>query len=192
MKLKQHDKMPEQFDPRGNFICTLSGARFYIVEANVQDIPITDIARSLSMKCRFNGHLSRFYSVAEHSVWVSMLCDPKDALWGLLHDISEAFLPDVPRPVKPFLSGFRELETNIRLNAMPHFGLDVNEPESVALVDKHIVANEALQLFPTRPDWIDAYDLTVAPVKDLTSSIGMASYQAEYHFLRRFKQLTGQ
>ena len=55
------------------------------------------------MKCRFNGHCSPFYSVAEHSVRVSWLLEQqgkRQALWGLMHDAGEAYLPDLGGPIK--------------------------------------------------------------------------------------------
>src|SRR3990167_6893828 len=90
----------EQDDPRGLYIVTGSGAKFYLKECNVKDIPIEDIAHALAFHNRFNGHLDRFYSVAEHCVRVSYLVPQEHALWGLVHDMSEAFIPDIPSPFK--------------------------------------------------------------------------------------------
>jgi hypothetical protein len=79
-------------------ITTFSGVLFRPLLPNPDDIRIADIAHALSQQYRFAGHTRTFYSVAEHSVRVSLLCRPDDALWGLLHDASEAFLTDVPAP----------------------------------------------------------------------------------------------
>src|ERR1017187_10636100 len=81
--------------PHGS-ITTFSGIHFWPLLPNPADIRIEDIAHALSNQCRFAGHAREFYSVAEHSVRVSQLCPPEDALWGLLHDASEAYLTDVP------------------------------------------------------------------------------------------------
>src|SRR5262249_40410739 len=61
---------------------------------------IEDIAQGLAHECRFNGHVREFYSVAEHCVRVSWLVPQAFALEGLLHDASEAYLKDVPSPLK--------------------------------------------------------------------------------------------
>lgn len=63
------------------------------------DIDIRDIAHALAMKCRYSGHCPGFYSVAQHSVIVSRLCE-KNPLAGLLHDAHEAYLADIATPVK--------------------------------------------------------------------------------------------
>src|ERR1700727_175318 len=58
---------------------THSGRRFCPTNPNPDSIVIQDIAHALSMICRFGGHSSRFYSVGQHSVLVSYICDRKDA-----------------------------------------------------------------------------------------------------------------
>ena len=56
---------------RGDWMQTHSGLRFYPLDPRPEDIRIEDIAHALPMICRFNGHCSRFYSVAEHSLNVA-------------------------------------------------------------------------------------------------------------------------
>ncbi|HHN9377252.1 TPA: hypothetical protein ACP685_004215 [Escherichia coli] len=56
-----------------SFIKTFSGKHFYYDKINKDDIDINDIAVSLSNICRFAGHLSHFYSVAQHAVLCSQL-----------------------------------------------------------------------------------------------------------------------
>src|ERR1035437_5720974 len=56
------------------FIGTFSGLRFWPLDPNPEKILIADIAHALAHQCRFGGHASKFYSVAEHSVHVSRLC----------------------------------------------------------------------------------------------------------------------
>src|ERR1700674_199080 len=77
-----------------------------------EDVCIEDIAHSLSLLCRFTGHVKQFYSVGEHSVRVSYLCPPEYQLWGLLHDAGECYAGDVNRPLKysPGMEAYREYE----------------------------------------------------------------------------------
>lgn len=83
---------------------TYTGGFFEYGQPDHGDIYIEDIARSLSMTCRFRGHVSSFYSVAEHSVKVRQLVieagHPDLGLAALLHDAHEAYVGDVPTPLK--------------------------------------------------------------------------------------------
>lgn len=102
-----------------------SGEWFNILRPTVEMVSVEDIARSLSMLCRFNGHLPSFYSVAEHSVRVADYLNltmrvPELALAGLLHDAAEAYIGDMVYPLKsvpnvgdPFKAVERELEVVI-------------------------------------------------------------------------------
>lgn len=71
-----------------------------------EDVDGRDLAVSLSHLCRFNGHIDKFYSVAQHSIAVARLVEvrgggPPTVLQALLHDAPEAYLcGDVPGPLK--------------------------------------------------------------------------------------------
>lgn len=98
---------------RGDWIQTYSGRAFYPLAPYPQDVCIEDIAHALSQLCRFGGHCRRFYSVAEHSVLLSRVVVPEFQLWALLHDASEAYLVDVPRPIKKQLPAYVEAERRV-------------------------------------------------------------------------------
>jgi len=83
-----------------------------VVEHRSRLIDIEDIVHAQSLLCRFNGHNTRFYSVAEHSVHVAREIDPTLTMVGLLHDAVEANLGDVPSPLKTQLPRFKEFEWN--------------------------------------------------------------------------------
>jgi Predicted hydrolases of HD superfamily len=93
------------------YIETYTGKQMYFLEPTPDMICIEDIAHALSNICRFGGHTKEFYSVAEHSIAVARLS--KNELEGLLHDASEAYLIDIPKPIKGYLKSYGELEKKL-------------------------------------------------------------------------------
>lgn len=130
---------------RGDWIQTATGRAFWPIDPRPEDVCIEDIAHALSMLCRFGGHCLRFYSVAEHSVLLARHSAPEHKLWALLHDASEAYLVDVPRPLKPFLRGYREAEDKIMLAVCARFGLGDTMPAQVKADDTSLLMDEARQ-----------------------------------------------
>ena len=129
---------------RGDWIQTFTNRQFFPIAPRAGDVDILDIAHALSMQCRFSGHVLRFYSVAEHSVHVSRHCPPEWRLWGLLDDAAEAYLVDVPRPIKPFLPQFREIDERITRAVAERFGLEpiFPMPDAVKEIDNRILMDE--------------------------------------------------
>lgn len=83
-----------------SWIQTFTGKKVFPLAMTAEMVCVDDIAHALSMKCRFTGHCREFYSIAEHSVRVSLLVRPELRLAALLHDAAEAYLPDLARPIK--------------------------------------------------------------------------------------------
>lgn len=104
-----------------DWIQTYTGRRFFPLEPNPADVDIRDIAHALALETRFGGHSRVFYSVAEHCVRVSHEVEPPHALWGLLHDAAEAYLADVPRPVKANWPEFERTEQRVLTAVQEHF-----------------------------------------------------------------------
>ena len=139
-------------------ITTFSGVLFRPLLPNPDDIRIADIAHALSQQYRFAGHTRTFYSVAEHSVRVSLLGRPEDAPWGLLHDASEAYLSDGPAPVKllPQFEAYRAAERSLQGTIAVRFGLSTEQPRSVTEADRAILEIEIRDLLiPTGGDNLD-------------------------------------
>jgi len=115
-------------------IRTSTGKYINYTNVNPDDICIEDIAHALSMQCRFGGHLPHFYSVAQHSVHCSQLVHPDYALEALLHDASEAYMLDIPKPLKNLLPDYEFLEENIMRVISEKFGIDhpLNKPVKAA------------------------------------------------------------
>jgi len=171
-------------------IPTYSGGRFRLFAPHRGDITIEDIAHGLSLLCRFSGQIREFYSVAQHSELVSKLCAPQHALRGLLHDASEAFLVDIPRPLKSHRQfGFYRRTESAAMRAICNtFGVPARQPLSVTLADDTALATEARDLVthyePTDWQWLPQ------PLSERI--IPLAPADAEATFLARFYELRRQ
>lgn len=108
---------------KGDFMQVWTGGIYWPLDPRAEEVYIEDIAHSLAMQCRYGGHCSPYYSVAEHSVHVSRLVPPHMALLGLLHDATEAYLSDVIRPLKRHLTNYKEIEQLNWLAIAERFGL---------------------------------------------------------------------
>lgn len=101
-----------------SYITTYTRRHFDPVNPDPDLICIRDIAHALSMICRGNGHVSTFWSVGEHCI-----CCAKEAnarglskrliLACLLHDASECYMSDVPRPLKQNMPVYQEIEDKL-------------------------------------------------------------------------------
>lgn len=135
----------------GNWMQTFSGRQFWPLDPRPEEIDLDDIATALSRACRYAGHCERFYSVAEHSVHVANVLPPHLALKGLLHDATEAYLVDIPRPIKPFLAGYMEIEQRLWEAVARRFGLTPDMPPEIKAADNAVLLAEAEQIMKPHP-----------------------------------------
>jgi hypothetical protein len=179
----------------GPWVQTYSGRRFWPLDPRIGDVCLEDIAHALANVCRFGGHSKFHYSVAQHSVLVSRLCDPRDALFGLLHDAAEAYVGDMIRPIKhePVLEPYCLIEWRVERVVLGFFGLTAEEmPESVRRADETALATEARdvmlggQCFPWH---LSASPLVLEFGAD-TTIVRMTPDEAETSFLDRYFELT--
>lgn len=126
-------------------ILTYSGNLFDYINPHASQFNILDIAHGLSKQSRFSGQTKDFYSVAQHSVIVSHLVPEEDALKGLLHDAPEAFLGDVPSPLKQLLPDYKKLEESIEKVVFNKYGFE-HLPKSVKEADKIALVTEKRDL----------------------------------------------
>jgi hypothetical protein len=177
-------------DRKGDWILTSTGRRFWPLDPRPEDIDIEDIAHALSHLCRYGGHCREYYSVAQHSVLVSYICPPNQALWGLLHDAAEAYLCDVPRPIKTMLPGYATMEGIVMAAIIKRFNLTpTREPDEVRLADNVLLATEMRDLM--RPnDWIATNLKGVHPLADPVLPI--PPRDARLWFLTRYSNLRSQ
>jgi 5'-deoxynucleotidase YfbR-like HD superfamily hydrolase len=153
----------------GDWIQTYSGKKFHVINPTVDEVDIGDIAHALSNICRWTGHCKEFYSVAQHCVLVSNMLPPELALWGLLHDATEAYIGDMNRPLKlsEGMGRYREVESLVMSVIAKKYGLDEVMPQLVKEVDNRMLQTEAEYLLSTRVDnWkiAEPYDFSINAV----------------------------
>lgn len=168
------------------WIQSYTGKKVYPLNIKPEEIDIVDIAWGLSNKCRYNGHTSRFYSVAEHSILVSQCVPKKYRLEGLLHDAAEAYLPDVPRPIKHLLMGFKEIEEDMERIIAEKYKLIFPYPDEVKEADTDIINNEYEALMPNP---YNHYWSGLSGNKLSVEVIGCSSKIANEWFLEIFERL---
>ena len=175
-------------DRNGDWIQTFTGKALYPLDPRPEEIDIRDIAHALSMQCRYGGHAKYFYSVAEHCVTLSNLVPPHLAFSALMHDAAEAYLVDVPRPIKSSLGGYREIEAGLEAVILPLFGLPFPNPPEVMEYDTRILKDERAQLMAAPPiPWTHGFSEGMEPLG--ARIFGFSPMVAEDRFLRRFKEL---
>lgn len=133
------------------WIFTYSGKKIDFANPDPSQISIEDIARSLSRLPRFVAHTSDPvpYSVGQHSFLMSQQYEGLMALHMLLHDASEAYTNDVPRPLKQMLSGFKEVESRLKFAIYVSLGIFLMsgaEYDQVAWADARMLRTELEQL----------------------------------------------
>lgn len=122
-----------------DFIMTHSKIKVDPFNIQPEDVNIKDIAHSLSMTARANGHFKHFFSVAQHSINCAIEArnrglSQRIQLACLLHDAAETYIADVPRPVKHRLVGYEKIEQHISAVIFPLFGLSDLSSEEYNIV----------------------------------------------------------
>ncbi|HRH45178.1 MAG TPA: hypothetical protein PKY82_26305 [Pyrinomonadaceae bacterium] len=146
--------------PAPDWVQTFTGKKVNPFQPSTNQIDILDIAHHLAMKVRFNGAVKEYYSVAEHSVLISQYLfqltnNPELALAGLLHDGSEAYLCDIPQPVKhtPEFEFYRRLEKSWDEAIFTFFNLPATHHRFIKRIDLRICDLEAQLLVNPRKEW---------------------------------------
>ena len=175
-----------------SWIETHSGAQFKYNEPEESWILIEDIAHALANQCRYNGHCSRFYSVAEHSVLVSQVLPDELKLYGLLHDAAEAYLGDVAKPQKdlPWMAEYKAYEHRVMahiFNTLVGEVPDVEQRKAIHEADMDVLTREAIELMVSEGSgWSATRDRVPADVK----IVGWVPDVAEQWFTHKWIEYT--
>jgi hypothetical protein len=170
---------------RGDWMQTYTGHRFYPLDPRPDEIESEDIAHALSLLCRYGGHVDRFYSVAEHCVLLSEWAEPEHALAALLHDATEAYVVDVPRPLKRYLRDYGPIEDTVWMVIAARFGISVILPAEVHEADTRILLTERAALMSRAERWSQDDDYAPLPV----TVSGWSPEVAERRYLDRLAEL---
>ncbi len=154
---------------------TFSGCHLRPLEPRTSDIVLADIAHGLSMECRFGRQCRVFYSVAQHCCMVHDILarNGGSALRraGLMHDAAEAYIGDLPHPIKavPELAAYREMERRIMNAVKAKFCLAICQDvwTAVKVVDLSMCRTEAVALMKRGVEWdwgeVVAADVAIEP-----------------------------
>lgn len=170
---------------RGYNMQLVSGKPFFPMDPRADEIEIEDIAHSLAMQCRFNGHSLDFFSVAQHSVIVSRHVPREYALDGLLHDATEAYCGDVIRPIKCVLPGFEPIEALIFDAIAERFGLRNPIPDCVKAADFAVLCAEKRDLLA--PSQGVNWGVMTDPIPE--KIVPVSPRTAKAMFLERFEEI---
>lgn len=170
----------------GPTIALRSGAYFDFLAPESSGFTIDDIAHGLSNVCRFAGQTRKFYSVAEHSVHVSRIIGLRFAYAGLMHDAPEAFIGDIPKPLKNLLPDYANIEHRTEVAVLSRFDVPFPLPPAVKLTDLAMLRAEQSQAMENEDFWGATEG---APAADVTLEFWSPD-RAKFEFLRRFRELT--
>jgi hypothetical protein len=123
----------------GRLIRTHSGQYVDVFEPNPDTLLIEDIAHALSNQPRFGGHLPKFYSVAQHSVLCYEMATEEDKFDALMHDASEAYILDFPKPIKLEIPQYNEIEDKLMKVIANKFEFKYPKSPAVEVIDHYML-----------------------------------------------------
>jgi hypothetical protein len=181
--------------PHESWVQTYNGVQFLPFDPRVEDIHIEDIAHSLSMQVRWNGHLKVFFSTAQHSVNVSYHVPPGCEFWGLMHDADEYIVGDLCSPIKWFMPQFREVEDRIAEAVRTRFNIPYDEHIRAAVkkIDTWMAFQEG-RAHLRHPELINLWQIK-EPHYTPFEPVDLRPWtpkQAKKRFLARFREITKQ
>lgn len=174
----------------GAWLSTLSIPKFNFLSPQEADIDIRDIAHALSLTCRFGGHGKSFYSVAEHSVLVARVlasyrASPLTVYAGLLHDAEEAYLPDIPSPIKLYMPEAHAIYDRLSKAIIRKFGIQEADWVLIKDIDHRLCTTEAKALGIWNEGWANTGASLYSPIYCWTPKVAEARFLATYEELRR-------
>lgn len=173
--------MENLFTP--NSIRTVSGMYVNFLDPDPETILIHDIVHALSNIPRFGGHLPDWnplhsYSVLQHSIHCAMITPLEERFDALMHDTPEAYLLDIPSPLKKLLPDYQVIEKRFSEVISKKFGFMSPMKKHVKLSDEVMLHMEWKVLMLGEP--------TDKPFKI------MSKHEARSQFMNLFNSLSKQ
>lgn len=166
-----------------------SGNYYHFETPHQTKVELEDIAHALSNICRFGGHTRTFYSVSEHSIHVSHLVPKHLALYGLLHDAHEAYVGDMPTPLKNLCFDYRGVEARAESHVWEAFGLKSlqwDDLQALSKADLQMLRHEKENALHCRDEWA-----IVEGVEKVDVQLEFWNPQrAKAEFIKRYMELT--
>ncbi len=141
------------FEP---WLLTRNGNAVNFANPNPDAIDLHDIAYHLARQRRFNGATEANCSVALHSVIASYLVPPCYEKEAFLHDAAEAYIGDIPGPLKWMIhDAIAPIENNILQVIFDKFGLRkiYRGRAAVLAADLACLKFERENFLPPSKDW---------------------------------------
>ena len=179
----------------GDWIQTYTGRAFHFADFTTEDLCIEDIAHALSMECRYGGHCAWHYSVAQHSVHVhdalvDLGLDDLTLRQGLLHDSPEAYIKDIPRPLKETLGhGYKALDQAIWHAICRRYNMPTVMAPIVKEVDLRLALDEKEYLLSSPDKEWTGISVQFQPLRTVIPE--WSPSRAKSEFLNRFRRHYG-
>lgn len=145
--MKSYDK-----DHAMSFVTTRSGRRVYL-DGTPNEFDLLDIANGLNHQYRYKCATTRPYSVLQHSMWLSAELPERLCRAALLHDAAEAFLGDLPAPVRKYVKGFEELEARLQYEISVQFKTFISDIREVEFLERGVYLRAEAELLLVDSEW---------------------------------------
>lgn len=192
LPLDMPGRILERDDRSGDWMQGYQGTAFWPMDPHIEDIDLETVAHALSLQCRFGGHVKSFYSVAEHCYRASFFHPEAYAFEKLMHDASEAYLQDVPRPIKRGMEMefYNTTEDKWHKVLSEKFGFTYPYPPEVKLADEVMLHWEARDLMKFGPwhkviDWkfLETFPETKAVITPMPPLEAKIAWLNRFHYL---------
>ena len=184
---------------RGPWLETHTGRQFHPLDPRPEDVHLEDIAWHLSRIARFNGATDVPVNVAEHSLRVYREYEtaydvhPAELLGVLLHDAAEAYIGDIPRPVKRAFEKMapgvlKQIELTILDAIYEHFDCKYPDANCLRIADNKALIYEKTAYWPnSKHEWpgLEKVEVPVFRPIELNWTQAYRSFVSEVEFLRR-------